>query len=190
MTLPAILIVPGYSNSGPQHWQTLWQAAHSDYRRVEQQDWDNPHVTEWVETLDQSVRTVTANGVPVVFVAHSLGCLTIVHWARRLATPNSTVAGALLVAPPDVEQTGTEDIFHSFVPIPLMSLPFPSIVVSSTTDPYTSSERARVFATAWGARFVDIGAAGHINTAAGFGLWPEGEQLLTDVLGMTSAKHR
>ena len=33
-------------------------------------------------------------------------------------------------------------------------------------------------AKAWGAELVDIGNAGHINTASGYGEWPEGERLL------------
>ena len=36
----------------------------------------------------------------------------------------------------------------------------------------------RSFAAAWGTEFIDIGAAGHINTASGFGPWPFGEVLL------------
>jgi predicted alpha/beta hydrolase family esterase len=41
-------------------------------------------------------------------------------------------------------------------------------------------ERARQFAEVWGSEFVNIGAAGHINTASGYGEWPEGLALLQD----------
>lgn len=54
-------------------------------------------------------------------------------------------------------------------------------------DPYASLERARALAAAWGSRFVDLGAAGHVNTAAEFGPWPEGEALLREwVEGLTA----
>jgi predicted alpha/beta hydrolase family esterase len=38
--------------------------------------------------------------------------------------------------------------------------------------------RAQQFAAAWGSRLVNIGNAGHINTASGFGDWPAGLELL------------
>ena len=40
------LIIPGYANSGPQHWQTLWEEKHPEYKRVHQKDWDHPTVNE------------------------------------------------------------------------------------------------------------------------------------------------
>jgi uncharacterized protein len=57
-------------------------------------------------------------------------------------------------------------------------LPFLSVVVASRTDPYLSVERATEFAQAWGSSLVDAGDAGHLNTDAGYGPWPEGERIL------------
>lgn len=37
-----ILIVPGYTNSGPNHWQTRWERKLSTARRVEQAEWSKP----------------------------------------------------------------------------------------------------------------------------------------------------
>ncbi|RVB59940.1 alpha/beta hydrolase, partial [Mesorhizobium sp. M7A.F.Ca.CA.002.04.1.1] len=37
-----ILIVPGYTNSGPDHWQSRWQSKLSTARRVEQAEWSKP----------------------------------------------------------------------------------------------------------------------------------------------------
>ena len=63
-------------------------------------------------------------------------------------------------------------------PIPMEALPFPSIVLASSDDPYATPERSRALAGAWGSRFVDIGKAGHLNTESGHGAWLEGERLL------------
>jgi predicted alpha/beta hydrolase family esterase len=60
----------------------------------------------------------------------------------------------------------------------MQRLPFPTIVAASRDDPYVAFRRALEMAKAWGAELVDIGDAGHINTSAGYGEWPEGEQLL------------
>ena len=75
------------------------------------------------------------------------------------------------------------DAVASFAPVPLERLPFPSIVVASSDDPYVSLERAEAFARGWGSRLVTIGAAGHINTDAGYGEWPEGRRLLDELRG-------
>ncbi|HSU93561.1 MAG TPA: alpha/beta hydrolase, partial [Gemmatimonadaceae bacterium] len=62
-------------------------------------------------------------------------------------------------------------------------LPFPSIVVASTNDEYVTIERARFFANAWGSSFVNIGEAGHINSASDLGNWPRGRELLAELVG-------
>jgi serine hydrolase len=172
-----VLILPGYQNSGPEHWQSLWQARHPEYRRVEQRDWEYPRREEWVGALHDAVKAAPA---PVVFVAHSLGCHAVMQWAARHA---HDVAGALLVAPPDVERPDALADVRDFGPIPLASLPFPSIVVASTNDPFAEFARARQWAAAWGSRLVSLGAAGHINAAAGYGPWPDGERLLAQLTG-------
>jgi predicted alpha/beta hydrolase family esterase len=164
-------MVPGVNNSGPGHWQTIWQEKHPEYRRAAQWDWDFPYCDEWVEGLQQAIDDIQGE---IVLVAHSLGCLTVAHWAR---THRREIRGALLVAPVDPENFGGD-----FAPLPLEPLPFPSILVASTTDEYVTPERARLFAEAWGSRFVNVGPGGHINAASGFGPWPEGEELLRELL--------
>ena len=71
----------------------------------------------------------------------------------------------------------------NFAPIPLTRLPFPSIVVASTNDEYMTLERAQQVAQAWGSRLVNVGALGHINSASGLGLWPQGHALLQELVG-------
>jgi predicted alpha/beta hydrolase family esterase len=70
---PAILIVPGWSGSGPSHWQTIWEREHPEYRRVEQRNWQNVYRPEWVAGLERAVLSVSGD---VVLVAHSFAsCL-------------------------------------------------------------------------------------------------------------------
>jgi predicted alpha/beta hydrolase family esterase len=175
LTTP-VLIVPGWGDSGPQHWQSLWEQANPGFRRVIQQDWQYPIRAEWVETLTREVR---AAGRPAVVVAHSLGCIAVAHCASAGALP---IRGALLVAPPDVEDPDFPPLSEGFAPVPRARLAFPSIVVASRNDPFTDYERARSLADAWGSRFVDAGNSGHLNSDAGFGPWPLGETLLAELL--------
>jgi hypothetical protein len=168
----SVLMVPGYGDSGPEHWQSLWEQAHPDYRRVMQRDWYQPERDAWVSALDAAVAQAAH---PVVLVAHSLGCITVVHWAAQRQRP---IHGALLVAPTDTDDPDFAVDDGGFAPVPLEPLPFRSIVVASANDPYASLERAEYFARQWGSLCVSIGESGHINTAAGFGPWPFGEELL------------
>jgi predicted alpha/beta hydrolase family esterase len=104
--------------------------------------------------------------------------MLVAHWA--LCGSPLKVAGAFLVAPSDVEASSYPIDPNGFAPVPMARLPFPSIVVASTDDPYASIERSRAFAEAWGSRLVIIGDAGHINADTGFGEWPEGEAMLEE----------
>lgn len=170
------LIVPGLGNSEPGHWQSLWQEDLKHSLRVEQTDWESPERQTWLESLSSSV----AANPGAVLIAHSLGCALIAHAVAQF--PSLPIAGALLVAPADVnalQLTATK--FQSFAPLPMRPLPFASIVVASSNDPYVRTDRARRFAEDWGSRFVDIGPCGHINIAAGFGAWPEGRRLLAQL---------
>lgn len=178
--IPVHIIVPGIGDSGPDNWQSILEPELVRVRRVHQRDWDAPFMPEWTQTLDRLIGTL--DGEPPILVGHSAGVMTIVHWAMRHDRP---IRGALLVAPPDFENRLPEGFPPPEVvaqagwsPIPRYRLPFPTIVVASETDPFCTLERARSFADAWGADFVNLGDAGHINTDSGHGPWPMAKELL------------
>jgi len=164
---PPVLIVPGWANSGPGHWQSIWQEANPSWVRVEQADWEHPLLDDWLATIDRYVRACTA---PPVLVGHSLGSIAIVRWA---AASSAKAAGAFLVSPTDVESDYIPAGKH-FAPIPREPLRFSGLVVISDNDEYVSPDRAVQFAMNWGSTLKSIGNAGHINTASGHGEWPEG----------------
>ncbi|MEJ2479822.1 MAG: alpha/beta hydrolase [Acidihalobacter sp.] len=172
-----VLVLPGIGDSGPKHWQTLWEQRHDGFVRVRQREWDRPVCAEWVETLEMAVSGVTGE---VAFAAHSLGCLLVAYWAAQSAL---AVKGALLVAPPDPDGPTYPMEIAGFDHPPRDPLPFPSIVVASTDDPYGSIEFSQSCAQAWGSRFVDAGARGHINADSGLGDWPQGYALLRQLTG-------
>ena len=172
-----VLILPGWQNSGPDHWQSRWERAHA-YRRVEQHDWLRPLRGDWIARLEEVVLSCDE---PAVLVAHSLGCIQVAAWAAHSRNTHH-VKGALLVAPGDVERADTDPLLWSWSPIPLQTLPFRSVLLASRNDPHCEFERARRFATAWGAQFIDYGDSGHINAEAGLASWPEGHVLLDDLM--------
>ena len=172
-----VLLLPGWSNSGPAHWQSRWEALHG-FRRVEQADWAWPLRGDWMARLDE---VVIGSHPGVLLVAHSLGCHLVAAWAAH-SRLTGRVRGALLVAPPHVERDDMPPNLHRWRPVVRQRLPFPSRVVVSTDDPFSEPTRARQLAHAWGASVTEIGARGHINGDSGLGDWPEGLTLLHGLL--------
>jgi predicted alpha/beta hydrolase family esterase len=121
-----------------------------------------------------------------ILVAHSLGCALVAHLAALRGRRG--VAGALLVAPADVNRNGPAGrLLEGFGPMPRAALPFPTTVVASRNDPYVRFDLATSFARAWGSRLIDLGFAGHINVEAGFGPWSEGLTLLDELQDRAAA---
>jgi predicted alpha/beta hydrolase family esterase len=176
-----VLILPGLYNSGPEHWQTLWERRHSEFRRVAQREWASPECADWVATLQSAISHTPG----AVLVAHSSACALVAHWAA--AYPAGEVKGALLVAPSDPEDPAYPRGPKGFGPMPLRPLPFPSIVVVSSNDAYVTPERAAAFARAWGSTLIHVGEAGHVNGQSGLGEWPAGFRLLQQLRGPTPA---
>lgn len=172
-----ILIMPGLGNSGPAHWQRRWADRFSTATVVEQDDWDEPQVSDWVETTLHAIRMATR---PVVLIAHSMAVPVVAHTAQHLH--DTKVRGAFLVSPPDLElNPNVPPEARPFV-APRDPLPFPSMLIASTSDPLCSVERAAEFATCWGSDFHLAGDAGHINAASGHGPWPEGLMMFTRLM--------
>ena len=63
------LLLPGWLDSGPTHWQSRWEALHG-CDRVQQDDWLWPRRGDWMARLDDVLQ---ADPRPAVLIAHSLG---------------------------------------------------------------------------------------------------------------------
>lgn len=172
-TATRVLLLPGWQDSGPGHWQTCWEARHG-FQRVQQADWHWPRRGDWMARLED---VLLDDARPALLVAHSLGCQLVAAWAAH-SRHAGRVRAALLVAPPDTEHADTPPQLHSWAPMPRQPLPFPSIAVLSRDDPYGNYFRMAAVAEGWGARLVDAGARGHLNAHSGLGDWPEGLELL------------
>ena len=161
-------------NSGPGHWQTLWEGYFGDLR-VEQHDWQQPRRGDWMARLDEVVMDLPR---PALVAAHSLGCHLLAAWAAH-SQHGAKVLGALLVAPPDPDQADWPAALRpSWNTAVLQPLPFPSLVLHSSDDPFDRAARAPALAQAWGARCVNLGTRGHVNAESGLGLWPQGRSYL------------
>jgi uncharacterized protein len=169
-----ILIVPGFKGSEPEHWQSRWEAKLSTARRVAQDDWESAELSAWrgriVEEVERAAR-------PVVLVAHSLGVLAAVHAAPLFGRGANgiKVKGAFLVAPPSQNILSIFDaVDPAFLSLPGKPLAFPSVLIASRDDKYSSFADSEPLAKVLGAKLLDAGFSGHINSESGHGPWPEG----------------
>lgn len=164
-----VLVIPGLHDSGPAHWQTWLQRQYAGAVRVVQRDWARPELDDWADRIGQTLAR-HAPETEWIAVAHSFGCLALAHHLsqRALADPVQVggIRAALLVAPADPLKFGVADR------LPTHGLGLPATLIGSENDPWMPLVRARDWAHHWGARFVNLGQVGHINTASGHGPWP------------------
>ncbi|MGP1516524.1 MAG: RBBP9/YdeN family alpha/beta hydrolase [Ottowia sp.] len=179
-----VLILPGWLGSGPGHWQSLWQEKYG-YERVQQHDWQRPLRGDWTARLQDAVLAAPAHR-PLLLAAHSLGCILTAWWATH-SPQAQRVAGALLVAPPDIERADNLQKIPGWAPPARQRLPFASILVASSDDPFCSLTCARQLAADWGAQLHEAGARGHINAESALGHWPEGHALLMQLTRRATA---
>jgi predicted alpha/beta hydrolase family esterase len=174
------LIVPGLDGSPDPHWQNWWAATDPKALMVDLSDPGRPVPAVWEIEMASMILLHPDS----ILVGHSLGAVLI---ARILATwPHLRVRGALLVAP---AETKGNDRIGQFGPIPELRLDIPTTVVASRNDPWMSFSRAAHLARAWGSTLVDLGHAGHINVASGFGPWAMGKDLRDDLLLRSERRH-
>ena len=182
--LRTVLIVPGYLNSGPSHWQTWLQQQLPEAQRVQHIDWGSPILSRWASAVRTHVDRAPG---PVWLVAHSFGCLASAVVASERP---GRVAGALLVAPADpdrfaplgLRQATRGATAESVAPrLPDQPLPCPSVLVASVDDPWVGFAKAGYLASRWGSFLINAGRSGHINVESGFGPWPRGLNILLEL---------
>ncbi|WP_114637160.1 RBBP9/YdeN family alpha/beta hydrolase [Polynucleobacter necessarius] len=175
MTNETTLIIPGFLGSEDAHWQSWIERQICSSYRV-QQEWDKPGLSHWVEAIIQAIGSTNDR---VWLLAHSFGCLAAVTAGLERA---DKVGGAMLIAPADpgrftlqgIKNTQSADQESIQAMIPGEPLPFPSLVIASSNDPWMQSNKAQLWSSCWGSEFICLQNAGHINVEAGFGPWPEG----------------
>ncbi|PWC84726.1 hypothetical protein TSH100_17075 [Azospirillum sp. TSH100] len=171
----SFVLVPGLYDSGPEHWQTHWQARHCFWQRIAQRDWNVPDIERWIGAIRRLLGTRSR---PAILVGHSFGALASCCLA---ADRSHAIAGLMIVAPAEPSRFEAEDR------VPDAPLGVPAVVVASHNDPVMRFPRAVHWADSWRAELVDLGEAGHINAEAGFGPWPYGLRILRALVARVDA---
>lgn len=172
-----VLLLPGWLDSGPGHWQTRWETEHG-FERVVQDDWVWPRRGDWMTRLEDAV---LADERPAVLVAHSLGCHLVAAWAAH-SRHVGRVRAALLVAPPDLDRAELPPQLAGWRGTPRLPLPFPALLAYSSNDPFACADAALAMASDWNAPTWATGARGHLNADSGLGDWPQALQRLCGLL--------
>ncbi|SEA16385.1 alpha/beta hydrolase [Variovorax sp. YR216] len=184
--MSTVLIVPGLRDHVAGHWQTLLAADLAakgrKVRTVPPMGRADLDCGTKVSAIEREAQAIDG---PIVIVAHSGGCVMVAHWARRT---RRAIEGALLAAPPDFERPMPEGYptidelrASGWLPVPRLTLPFPSIVAASRNDPLGDYTRVAALARDWGSRLFDLGEVGHLNPASGFGKWPRAELFINEL---------
>lgn len=132
---------------------------------------------DWLSALCEAVER---SDTSILIIAHSLGCTLVAYFAETFLAKK--VEGAFLISPVDVDlikqDSELSHLLGSFTSMPKKPLPFKSVVVASSNDPYSTIDKSQSIAKAWEASFINVGEQGNINIASGHGPWPEGRRLL------------
>lgn len=177
MNSAQILLLPGWQDAGPAHWQSRWEQLQG-HRRVQQHDWWWPRRGDWMMQLEEALGNA---GPPAVLVAHGLACHLVAAWAAH-SQNTRRVAAALLVAPPDIERADMPPQVQAWAPIQGRPLPFASTAVLSADNPCCTPQRGLVIAADWGSEVIPLGRAGSLDADSGLGDWSEGLAMLQALL--------
>lgn len=172
------LVLPGWLDSGPGHWQTRWQQLHG-LERVQQDDWLWPRRGDWMARLEE---VLLADPRPAVLVAHSLGCHLVAAWAAH-SRHVDRVAAAWLVAPPDLDRDELPPQLASWRPTLRQPLPMPALLVHSDDDPFAAESATLQLAADWRLPTWRLPGRGHLNADSGLGDWPDGWARLRGIAG-------
>lgn len=185
MKANTILVVPGLREDAPAHWQSLLAARLKSVRVLPALGRRNIDLAARTAAIEAAVASIAG---PTVIVAHSGGAIATAHWALRTRLRN--VRGALLATPPvfhcplPPEFPGLPEFEHAgWTPVPRAPLPFRSIVAASRNDPLGPFDLVAELASSWQAELVDLGEAGHLNPASGYGEWPLASELISRLDG-------
>lgn len=173
------LLLPGWLDSGPGHWQTLWESQQG-FVRVQQADWVWPRRGDWMAQLEEAL---LSDPRPAVLAAHSLGCHLVAAWAAHTQLQHR-VRAALLVAPPDLDRVDVPPQIVSWRPALRRPLPFAATLVHSDDDPFATAAASARLAADWSVATLMLPGTGHLNADSGLGAWPDGLRHLQQLAGM------
>ncbi len=165
-----VLILHGWGGSDYPHWQS-WLAGEiaKDYGTVCFPLLDNPHFPSKNRWMKQ-VKELLKDFKPDMVICHSMAGTLWFHLCNEADI--APVKRLLMVTPPrlDLELETIKSFFPVAIPKNLFAEEIQ--LVTSTDDPYLTTDEAQALQAALDVPMKVIGNGGHINADSGFGEWP------------------
>ena len=171
------VLSPGYTNSGPDHWQTHLENTYTSFERIIHDNWDFVDRERWVQEIENTLCLLDDE---IIVIGHSCGSNAIAQLANTDSPHKFKVKAAVLVAPANVDDKHLPPDITAQSPLPYNKLPFPTLVIGSDNDPFMSLKVLEDLAEAWGAELTVLPSAGHIASSDGYGVWPEVAELIEE----------
>jgi uncharacterized protein len=170
------LVLHGLDGSGLGHWQ-VWlvrrlRGAGHDVSFPELPDPSDPDPDIWQQVIEAELEP----GPEPVVACHSLACLLWLRIAAR--SERRRAKRVLLVAPPsreDMDQVGRA-LIHGADAADVERAAGSTLLICSDDDPYCPPGAVATFAEPLAIESRTIAGAGHLNSDAGYGPWPDAEE--------------
>ncbi|GGM53715.1 hypothetical protein GCM10012275_25980 [Longimycelium tulufanense] len=174
-----VLLIHGFTGSGPAHWQR-WLAGQFAGQAGVTVDFptlpepDRPVVGEWLRVLRERLAAADP-AAELIVLTHSCGSTL---WLHHAATVNGRARRAdrvLLVSPPSLGWRHPD--VRGFQPAPLEARGLRRAagvtrMVVGSDDPHCTLVESRAVAARLGVELDVVPDGQHLNTDAGFGPWP------------------
>jgi len=163
-----VLILHGWGGSDYPHWQAkLASKLACNYKAVYFPLLKNPHFpskNSWIEQL----KNIMDDFKPTIVVCHSLAN-TLWFWYMSKFSANLDIL--YLVAVPSLNTK--ESTISTFFPAPKPKTlgAKRSFLIASSNDKWCETKEAKEIAKLYGAEYLELENAGHINADSGFGDW-------------------
>jgi len=173
-----LYIIPGYRASPTDHWfpwlKQRAEARGSAATVLKMPTPSNPELGEWLKTLQESISAPDKN---TFFVAHSLGCITLLRYLDSLPAERQ-IGGFILVSGFSSLPAGTlSKQLGPFIKDPvdyqhLRKMALQRVVIGALDDPIVPHTYTESLAKSLDAKMVTVAKGGHFMGSDGFTEFP------------------
>lgn len=176
-SMTQVYIIHGYNASPAAHWfPWLQEKLREDGLSVETISMPHasaPDYFEWVTTLEMTIDTLDED---TYFVAHSLGCITLMRYLLKQSQKAVRIGGLLLVSG-FTSSLPTLPSLDPFVAAPLnfnqlREMTANRLVIAAAVDEIVPTELSEQLATDLAADYYRIATTGHFLLEDGYDCFP------------------
>jgi predicted alpha/beta hydrolase family esterase len=183
-----VIIVHGFAATKNSNWfpwlsKTLAHTIGASVYAVSLPHPGRPDVNKWIGFLDEELENIDGE---TIFVAHSLGCVTLLKYIEGL--PETAIVGGVILVSAFDESLPLLPLLNSFVETkPNYERIVPKIkkihVLASTNDIIVPMKYTKKVADQLRVPVIEVQKAGHFTAQDGYKVFPEVYQLTVEMMG-------